>query len=179
MESRDVQVMIAVVLAGIVGFALAMFLIDDDDEPVVDTAATTIQQTTATTPPAATTPAPTTSASPPPETSTGSAPVQEGPNDASCIALWNRENNAPPQAFLADLQNRQAVRVNVGATPQAPRKCLVTVIANDGGVYRFTEGAGTAFPYSPQPVRMQSSALSAGERQTDALSEEGGKLSPR
>jgi len=176
MESRDVQVVIAVILAGIVGFALATLLMDDDDEPAVDTVATTVQPTTATTPPpTGTTPTATT----PAPTGTDQVPTEEAPNDASCIELWNQENNTSPQAFVADLQNRQAIRVNVGATAQAPPKCLVTIIANDGSVYRFTEGAGRAFPYSPRPTRLQSSALSAEERQTDALSEEGGRLSAR
>ena len=178
MDNRDVQVVIAVILAGIVGFALATVLMNDDDEPVVETAATTVQETTATTP-ATTTETPTQTQTTPPATTTDAAPTTEGPDDASCIELWNRDNNTSPQAFLADLQNRQAVRVNVGATAVAPQRCLVTLIANDGSVFRFTEAGGRAFPYSPQPARMRSSALTPDERETDALPETGGRLSAR
>ena len=178
MENRDVQVVIAVILAGIVGFALATFLMNDDDEPAtVETAATTVEETVPTAP-APTQPANTTTVPAPTGTDPEQAP-QEGPNDADCIEIWNQDNNAAPQSFLADLQNRQAVRVNVAATPNAPQKCLVTLIANDGGVYRFTEGAAAAFPYSPRPTRLQLSALAQEERATDALPETGGKLTAR
>lgn len=176
MESRDVQVVIAVILAGIVGFALATLLMDDD-EPVTPVATNVPPTTTVTSPAPA--PTATTPADGDAPTQTDRVPTTEAPEDGECIELWNQENNTSPQAFVADLQNRQAIRVNVGATTQAPLKCLVTVIANDGSVYRFTEGAGQAFPYSPRPARLQSSALSAEERQTDALSEEGGRLSAR
>lgn len=178
MESRDVQVVIAVILAGIVGFGLAVFLMSDDDaEPAAGTTVTTAQPTTTTT---ATTTTPTTTATTTTtQTGTDRVPATQPPSDPTCIQLWNRSNNTAPQAFLADLQNRQAVRVNVGSTAQVPKKCLVTVIANDGAVYRFTEGAAAAFPYSPRPVRMESSALSAEDRATDALPETGGRLSPR
>ena len=179
MESRDVQVVIAVILAGIVGFGLAVFLMNDDDdaEPAAGTAATTVQQTTSTTGTTAT--APTTTTTTTTQTETNGVPSAQPPTDPTCIQLWNRANNAAPQAFLADLQNRQAVRVNVGSTAQVPKKCLVTVIANDGNVYRFTEGAAAAFPYAPRPARLQSSALTPEERATDALPETGGRLSPR
>ena len=181
MEKRDVQVVIAVILAGITGFALATFLMDDDDEPTVQTAAieepgqTTTATTTST--PTSTAAEPTTPGTT--ETPAGEVPATAPPTDASCIGLWNRANNSSPQAFVVDLQNRQAVRVNVGATAAAPPKCLVTVIANDGSVYRFTEGAAAAFPYSPRPARLQSASLSAKERETDALPSENGMLSPR
>ena len=184
MERRDVQVAIAVILAGIVGFALATLVMgsEDDEEPLAETAATTVQETvpTATVPTSPSTQTTPTTTTPTTPTTTTDAPPgpTDAPTVASCVRIWNQPNNPAPQGFLADLQNRQAVRVNVGSTP-APRKCLVTLIANDGNVYRFTEGAGQSFPYSPQPARLQLTALSSEERQTDALAEAGGKLTER
>ena len=179
MEKRDLQVVIAVVLAGIVGFALAALLMNDDDtEPVVEPAATTVQTAPGTTTVTATT------ETAPPATETTTTPdrvpgAAEPPTVASCLELWNRDNNGTPQSFLADVQNRQAVRVNVAASTQVPPKCLVTVIANDGTAYRFTEGAGQAFPYAPQPARLRLADLTAEQRETDALAEPGGKLTAR
>lgn len=173
MERRDVQVVIAVILAGIVGFGLATLLINDDDA-TVEPAATTVQTAS----PTAT--ATTTQTDPATTTTTDNVPgPAEPPTVASCVRIWNQDNNTAPQSFLADLQNRQAVRVNVGASSQVPPKCLISLIANDGTVYRFTEGAGQTFPYSPQPSRLRLADLSAAERETDALPESGGKLTPR
>jgi hypothetical protein len=177
MGNRNAQVAIVAVLAAVVGFAVAALVLGDNSSTPADqtgAAVTDVQPQ-----PTQTVVQPTGTDTTATTTQPDVVPVDDVPSVATCIEIWNSANNTTPRDFLQTLQAEQAVRVNVGASNQVPPKCLVTIIANDGNVYRFPEGGGKSFPYTPEPGRADLAQLTPQERKANALAEPDGTLTAR
>jgi hypothetical protein len=180
---RDVNLGLAVVAAAAVGFAIALLLFRDDNKgsntnaAVTTTTGTTAAGGTATTQTSTGTgTAPATATTPQPTQPTQQATA---PTTASCIDLWNQPTNRGAQTFLVNVASQQPVRVNVGTTSGEPPKCLVTVVANNGDAYVYSEGGGTTFPYAPAPARVAGSTLPADQKTENALEQRDGTLKAR
>jgi hypothetical protein len=176
-ERRGLPTALAVIAAAAIGFVIALVAFRGDDNASIVNA--TVDSTTTTT--SATTSATTTTAPSGTTTTTTTAtaaPTQNAPTVASCIGLWNQDNNRGARAFLANVAASQAIRVNVGESAQVPPKCLVTVIGNNGDVYTFAGAAGATYPYAPTPGRGVLADLPAKQRAQNALEQQGGGLNP-
>jgi hypothetical protein len=180
MARTNTQVAIAVLLAAVAGFVIALVAFGDDNSKnaaVVTTNGTTTTATSTTTaaPTAGTVPATQTTTTA--TTTTGAAPTPAGPPDVgSCISLWNQQNNRGAQTYLVNLAARQPIRIHVGATSAVPPKCLITVIANDGTAYVFPEAGGTTYPYAQAPSQTTGSSLPGEQRKANALEERDGTM---
>jgi hypothetical protein len=168
------QVNAGVVLGALLALGLGVLIgyviwggSDTETVTVTSTAATTAATTLPTTGTTTTTTG----------TTTDRVPVSPQPTITGCISLWNRANNTAAQNFLRLREQEQAVRIHVGATAETPPKCLVTLIANDGTVFRFAEGGGTTFPYAPTPSRGRVEELTSTDRNVNAVAEPNGQLS--
>jgi hypothetical protein len=181
MRRSNLQVALAVMLAAVVGFIVALVAFGNDNG---NNAAVVTSETTAgtgATAPATTTTTATgtssgTTATGTTTTTGGATPTTPAPTVASCIQLWNEPANRGAQVYLINLASRQPIRVHVGQTTDVPPKCLITVIANNGDAYVFPAAAGTTYPYAPAPSTTNGSSLPAEQRKVNALAQSDGTL---
>ena len=176
-ERPNSWIWLAVLLAAVAGFVIALVLFGNDNgknAAVVTTNGTTAA--TATTSTGTIAPQGATSATTTTTTAPSTAPTQAPPTVDSCIALWNQSNNRGAQTDMVNLAARQPIRVHVGSTSVVPPKCLITVIANDGSAYVFPEAGGTTYPYAPAPSQTTGGSLPDAQRQANALEQRDGTL---
>ncbi|MFL5894290.1 MAG: hypothetical protein ACJ76Z_04150 [Thermoleophilaceae bacterium] len=175
MERRDgLQIGLAIVAAAAIGFVVALLAFGRNDSNN-NAAGTSLQTTTTTT----TSGQGTTTTATNTASTTSTTPQTAGGTPASCIELWNQPANRGAQTFLANLASRQPVRVHAGTTTDAPPKCLITVIANNGNAYVFPEGGGTTYPYAPAPSQTSDSTLPPAQKTENALEQRDGTLEAR
>lgn len=177
--------MLTVVLAAAAGFAIALALKDDNSSPQPAAVVTTgTNGTTTTTAATNTTTSATTGVSGTTTTTTTTTGTQTTtrnplPTKDGCIALWNQSNNSAARISLHNIATQQPVRVHVGSSADVPPKCLITVIANNGDAYVYSEGGGATYPYSPQASKTNSSSLTFAQRAANALEQGDGTLTGR
>lgn len=176
MERRGANTWIIAVLAIAVGFLAALLILGRDDNKNTNATVSTTDATTAQT---ATGPGTTTSGTSTTTTQQGTAPQSPQATEASCIDLWNQQNNRANQTFLVNIMSQQAVRVHVGVTSDVPPQCLLTVVANDGKAYVFPEGGGSTFPYATSAGTTDASTLPAAQKISNALEQRDGTLTAR
>jgi hypothetical protein len=178
MRRLDVQTGTALIAALAAGFliALAIFGTGSDNTTTTVTAAAT---TGATAPVTTTVTGVTETTTTAGTTGTTTTPVSPQPSTVGCIRLWNQATNRAAQTFMTTIASQQPVRIHVGRTTEVPPKCLVTVLANDGSAYVFSEGGGQTYPYTPTPSRTTSAALPASQRKANALERRDGTLQAR
>jgi hypothetical protein len=180
---RDFQLGLALVAAAAIGFAVALLALNKNDSTSTSavvttsgaTSGTVVTSTTATTGTAGATTSTTTTTA----TGTVTAPQTQPPTTATCVQLWNTPANRGAKTSLRTIASQQPVRVHVGETAEVPARCLVTVIANNGDAYIYTEGGGATYPYAPQPSRTTAASLPPAQRAANALEQGDGTLQAR
>src|SRR3954452_16620583 len=184
MERRGSNTWLIAVPANAVGFLAALLLFGGDDNSSNTSATVTNGTTVAGSGATGTTGNTTTTGADGTTTSTTTTqpgtttPTSPAATTDSCMSLWNQPANRGAQTFLVNIASQQPVRVHVGTTTDVPPECFVTIVANNGDAYTYTEGGGTTYPYAPVAGRTTSKELSTDQKTANALDQRDGTLKP-